>query len=80
VKGILACLLAASVLNAQDSIGQVSTVILPKGLKVIRAWHHDLSADGLPDLIIAATQEDERYARSLRIYHDQGESAMAPFV
>lgn len=80
MKGILACLLAASVLNAQDSIGQVSTVILPKGLEVIRAWHHDLSADGLPDLIIAATQEDERYARSLRIYHDQGESAMAPFV
>lgn len=79
MKLAVAVLIAGTALPAQSSLGDVSSIILPKNMRVARIWHHDLSGDGRADLVIAVISAGRSYARSLRIHYDQGELAKTPF-
>ena len=82
ITAITATWLLTGVVAAQTkrSLGRVTTITLPKDLSVQRVFYQDLSGDGRPDLVIAASREAKRYDRYLRIHYNKGASARTPFA
>ena len=66
--------------TGRKSIANVTTIHVPKEMKVKQAWLADLSGDGRADLIIAGNERGKSYGRFLRVHHDRGEGARTPFA